>query len=171
MALMESEQIAMGTSAPEFKLKGVDDAFYSLEDFADAEVLVVMFICNHCPYVKPIMDELVSLAGKFGEKVQFVGINPNIHPNYPDDSFENMKIVAKEKGFNFPYLVDETQDIAKAYGAKCTPDLYVYDKSRGLAYHGRLDELGEAVEALLNGGRPGEQQKYSMGCSIKWRDA
>jgi len=177
MVLLESEKIEMGTPAPDFRLMGVDDEMHSLSDYDDKDVLVVMFICNHCPYVKAVFNRLFALVDYFdGKSVQFVGVNSNINPSYPDDSFENMKLV---DGLNFPYLVDEAQDVARAYGAQCTPDIFVYDKGRGLVYHGRIDDnwkdeeavekedLKEAVEGALVGGIV-EIQKPSMGCSIKW---
>ena len=169
----------MGTPAFNFRLMGVDDKMHALSDYDDKYVLVVMFICNHCPYVKAVFKRLFALVDHFaGENVQFLGINSNIHPNYPDDSFKNMKLV---EGLNFPYLVDESQEVAKAYGAQCTPDIFVYDKDRKLVYHGRIDdnwqnpemvtkeELKDAVDAALKG-EVLEIQKPSMGCSIKWRN-
>ncbi len=166
MVLLESEKIEMGTTAPDFNLRGVDGEMHALAD-CDAEVLVVMFICNHCPYVKAVWGTLIDMANDFKDKnVEFVGINSNINDDYPEDSFENMK---KVEGLNFPYLADETQNVARAYKAQCTPDIFVYDKERELRYHGRMDELVEAIEAILNG-KAVEIQKPSRGCSIKWRN-
>lgn len=173
MALLESKSISMGISAPDFTLKGVDDRTHGLSEFSEMEVLVVVFMCNHCPYVQAIWDRLVALQAKFEDKnVRFVGINPNYHPDYPEDSLEKMKEYYAEYEMNFPYLIDESQEVARAFGAECTPDIFVYDSERKLRYHGRVDkeELSEAIEVLLRGEVPSEDQNSSMGCSIKWRD-
>ncbi len=181
MVLLESLNLPLGSSAEDFLLKGVDGKFYSLKSFVDAKVLVMVFMCNHCPYVQAVWGRLVDLQERFkSEGVQFVGINSNIHPNYPDDSFESMKKYYDEYEMNFPYLVDETQKVAKLYRAQCTPDIYVFDGQRELSYHGRIDdnwkdetqvskhELADAIEALLHGKSLIEPQYPSMGCSIKW---
>ena len=140
-------------------------------------------MCNHCPYVQAVDDRLVQLQEKFTERnVQFVGINPNDGIKYPDDNFENMVKRAKDKGYNFPYLRDEDQSIARKYQAQCTPDIYVYNKERELCYHGQIDDnwqeqdkvtshdLNDAIEALLAGEKPSSNQYPSMGCSIKWKE-
>lgn len=182
MALLESKQIAWGTPAPDFSLRGIDGHLYSLENFRDAKVLVVVFMCNHCPYVQAIWGRLVNLQERYWDKeLRFVGINPNVaNPEYEDETLEKMKIYARDYQMNFPYLVDEKQLVAAEYQAPCTPDIYVYDEERKLAYHGRIDdswkdesavtkeELALAIEALLTGERPSEKQNPSMGCSIKW---
>ncbi len=171
MTLLESKSISMGISAPDFSLKGVDDQMHSLLDFSDVEVLVVVFMCNHCPYVQAIWGGLVDLQTKFGNKnVQFVGINPNFHPDYPEDSLEKMKEYHREYKMNFPYLIDESQEVAKAFGAECTPDIFVYNDEMKLSYHGRIEEeeLSEAIEVLLRGEVPSDDQNPSIGCSIKW---
>jgi peroxiredoxin len=178
MTLLKSKSISMGVQAPNFSLKGVDDQVHNLPEYSDAEILVVVFMCNHCPYVQAIWDRLVALQTKFKDKnVQFVGINPNFHP---EDSFEKMKQYHEKYEMNFPYLIDESQDVARAYGSQCTPDIFVYNNERKLSYHGRLDdnwqepesvekeELSEAIEVLLRGEVPSEDQNPSMGCSIKW---
>jgi hypothetical protein len=145
-------------------------------------VLAVLFICNHCPYVQAIEDRLIALHREYGERgVQLVGICSNDPTHYPDDSPANLLQRWREKHYGFPYLVDATQDVARAFGAVCTPDIYVYDRDRRLAYHGRLDdnwkdeskvtrrELAEAFDALLTNATPTPEQQPSMGCSIKWR--
>ncbi len=183
MTLLESKSVSMGTPAPDFSLKGVDDQMHSLADFVDAEVFVVVFMCNHCPYVQAIWERLVVLQTKFEDRgVRFVGINPNFHPDYPEDSLEKMKEYYGRYGMNFHYLIDESQEVARSFGAECTPDIFVYDRERKLAYHGRIDdnwqspgsvskeELSDAIEALLKGGVPNEDQNPSIGCSIKWRE-
>lgn len=183
MALLESEDIELGTPAPDFELPATDGESYGLSDFSDSDVLVVMFICNHCPYVKAIRGRLVELAREMSdESVAFVAINPNDAERYPDDNFEQMKEIAEEHGFPFPYLRDESQEVAEAYGAVCTPDIFAYGEQRRLAYHGRLDdnwkeseqverrELKEAIETMLDGELPApEAQVPSQGCSIKWK--
>jgi peroxiredoxin len=182
MALTYSTQVALGTPAHGFDLPATDGQRYTLESFADAQALVVMFICNHCPYVKAVNKRLVELARTYQPRgVAFVAISSNDATRYPDDSFEKMAEVAKEEGYPFVYLYDETQEVARTYGAVCTPDFFVYDASRTLAYRGRLDdnwkdesavtrrELAAALDALLAGERPAAEQHASMGCSIKWR--
>lgn len=184
MALLYSQQIPFGSPAPDFSLPGIDGKTYSLDSFSDAKVLVVVFMCNHCPYVQACWDRLIGLQQEFGARgVHLVGINANDAAEYPDDNFEKMKEYAEEKKQNFPYLRDETQKTAKSYDAVCTPDIFVYDEKRQLAYHGQLDdnwkepekvtkrELAEALEALLQGKKTSPAQKPSMGCSIKWKIA
>lgn len=173
----------MGTPAADFSLKGTDDQMHSLADFGSAEVLVVVFMCNHCPYVQAVWSRLVALQERYASKgVQFVGINPNLNPAYPEEDLEHMKDYYEQYSMNFPYLLDESQEVARAYGAVCTPDIFVYDRSRELAYHGRIDdqwqdpdgvtreELAEALDALVEGGAPSDEQNPTIGCSIKWRD-
>ncbi len=181
MALVESEDPELGTPAPDFSLPATDGQTYSLDDFEDADVLVVMFICNHCPYVQAVLDRLVDLGNHWEDEVAFVAISSNDAERYPDDSFQNMTELAREKNFPFPYLYDESQDVARAYGAQCTPDFFAYDDERRLAYAGRLDDnwknaddveqrdLRDAIAALLDGRRPDDDQQPSMGCSIKWK--
>ena len=182
MVLLHSEKKKIGAPAPDFQLKGVDGKLYSLESFRDKKVLVVMFICNHCPYVQAIEDRILQLQRDYAaQSVQLVGICSNDPTDYPEDSPANLKKRWQEKDYRFPYLIDETQDVARAYGAVCTPDLYAYDAERKLAYHGRFDDnwqnprkvsrqdLREALDALLSGKRPSQDQVPSMGCSIKWR--
>ncbi|MEP7147155.1 MAG: thioredoxin family protein [bacterium] len=172
-----------GSPIIDFSLKGIDGKFYSPEKFKDAEIFVIIFQCNHCPYVKAVMDRFVSLQEKYmDKKVQLIGINSNDPVAYPEDSFENMIRFAEKYNINFPYLADDTQQTAREYGAVCTPDIYVYDKERKLRYRGRLDDswkdkskitskdLENAIELLLLGKKIDFQQIPSMGCSIKWKD-
>lgn len=182
MVLLESLRVKIGESAKDFSLKGVDEKIYDLGTFAGAKVLVLIFMCNHCPYVKAVWQRLIDLQEKFKEKgVQLVGINANAaNPNYEDDSFDNMKKEFVERKMNFPYLIDADQKVAREYQAQCTPDIFVYDAQQKLAYHGRIDdswkdegkvtkqELAEAISALLKGKKLAEPQHPSMGCSIKW---
>ncbi len=179
-----SKGMAVGTEAPAFSLPAVDGKTYSLESFADAPILVVVFTCNHCPYAKAVEDRLVQLQRDYeGRGVRLVAINPNDERAYPDDSFEHMKARAASKGFNFPYLHDESQSVARAYDAACTPDIFVFGKPRKLIYNGRLDDnwqdpskvtkndLRTVLDAALAGRAPIIDAVPSMGCSIKWKAA
>ena len=168
MVLLESSMVPLGSPAHDFNLKGIDEEMHALGDYARAKVLVIIFMCNHCPYVQRIWADMVDLEKSTPEMVQFVGINSNANPNYPEDSFEKMKEYAAEQGQEFPYLYDEGQVVAQAYDAQCTPDIFVYDGERKLAYRGSFEGLGGAIEALMNDQKPAENQQVSMGCSIKW---
>lgn len=182
MSLLESINVPLGTHAADFSLRGTDGVYHTLSEYDEAKILVIIFMCNHCPYVQAIWDRLVLLDNKYRDRrVQFVGINPNYHPDYPEDSIDKMKEYAAKYKMEFPYLQDMTQDVAKEYMAQCTPDIYVFDAERKLAYHGRVDdnwkepdsvtqyELDDAIAALLSGQKPAEKQNPSMGCSIKWQ--
>lgn len=183
MVLLESTKVALGTPAPNFSLPGVDDKDHSLNDYKGVKALVIIFMCNHCPYVQAQWIRMVELQNKYKDQgVQFIGINANYNPDYPEDSFEKMKEYAQEYGMNFPYLMDESQEVARSYKAQCTPDIFVYDADQKLAYHGRIDdswkdgdaatthELDDALAVLATGKQPTEEQYPSMGCSIKWRE-
>ena len=182
MALLESTMPPLGTPAHDFSLFGVDSKTHSLKNYSKKIVLVIIFMCNHCPYVKAVLKRIIDLQNDFlGRGVQFIGINPNDAIRYPDDSLENMKIIAKENNFSFPYLVDASQETARLYDAVCTPDLYVYGKDRKLVYRGRIDDNWEhpkkvtqsdlklALENILTGQPVANEQIPSMGCSIKWK--
>lgn len=182
MALMFSKGMPVGTLAPDFKLKGVDGAEWSLANFDGASALVVIFTCNHCPYAVAAETRLVALQAEFAERgVRFVAINPNDPERYPDDDFAGMQRRAAERGFNFPYLQDLSQEVARAYDAVCTPDLFLFDASRRLVYNGRIDDnwqtpeavtredLRAALEAVLAERPLDFEVQPSMGCSIKWR--
>lgn len=182
MALMYSKGMPVGTDMPGFELKGVDGNTWTPENVADARVLVVVFTCNHCPYAKASEDRLIALQKDFSDRgVRFMLINPNDADRYSDDSFENMIRRAKEKDFPFPYLFDETQEVANAYDAACTPDIFVFDKERKLRYNGRIDDnwqhpeqvtredLRTVLEDLLAERDISIDPKPSMGCSIKWK--
>jgi peroxiredoxin len=179
---IETPPPELGARCPDFQLPGVDGRRHALGDFAASPVLVVMFICNHCPYVKAVEDRLIRLARDYGPRgVQLVGICANDAEGYPDDRFEALAKRWRDRGYGFPYLHDEPQTVARAFGAVCTPDIFVYDQDRRLAYRGRIDdswkdeskvtrrELGAALDALLAGKRPSPEQRPSMGCSIKWK--
>ena len=183
MALVESIKIELGTRMPDFELQDPSEKTYKSDHVYGTKGLLVAFTCNHCPYAQAVWPRLIQLA-KESQKlgVNTVGINPNIHPGYPDDAPERMKEKIKEWGISFPYLVDETQEIARAFQAQCTPDLYLFDSNHQLVYHGRLDdnwkeetkvkkrELKEAIENLASGKPVSKIQYPSMGCSIKWRE-
>ncbi|OFZ19796.1 MAG: alkyl hydroperoxide reductase [Bdellovibrionales bacterium GWB1_55_8] len=185
MALMYSEPAALGSPAPDFTLPGVDGKTYRLLDFKDSKALLVIFMCNHCPYVKAVQGRINALARQYGSKgISVVGINPNDSVRYPDDSFEAMKQTASENGYVFPYLRDEDQSVARAYGAICTPEFYLYQPKGNqfiLRYRGRLDDnwkdekavtrrdLVQAIENVIAGREPAVDQPASMGCSIKWK--
>ena len=182
MALTITPQAEFGDDCPEFSLPGVDGKNYSKKDLAVGKPAVVMFICNHCPYVKAIEDRLITLGHDLKALgVPVLAIGSNDEKAYPEDSFENMQKRAQEKSYSFAYLQDASQEVARKFGAVCTPDFFVYDKNLKLAYRGRLDdswkdpskvtrrELLNAVQALLQGQTSPLAQTPSMGCSIKWR--
>jgi len=180
MALTESTMVKLGSEAPYFNLPNTDGENISLKHFK-AEILVVIFTCNHCPYAKAVEDRLIELGNNYRKTVDFVLISSNDAENYPADSPEKMAEQARNKGYPFPYLFDETQEIAKAYSAVCTPDIFLYNNERKLEYRGRLDdnwqnpnqvereELKMAIEAILNGKGIEFEQMPSMGCNIKWK--
>lgn len=183
MVLLESLQVPLGSAAHRFSLPGIDGKEYSLEDFKGHKAFVIVFMCNHCPYVQGVIQRLISLQKKFkDDNIVFIGINANESENYPEDGFEKMSEYADKWGLNFIYLRDESQEVAKEYKAQCTPDIFVYDKDLKLAYHGRIDdnwqnenevtahELKDALTALVNNKKPNEKQNPSMGCSIKWKN-
>lgn len=181
MALAYSKGMPLGTTAPSFSLPGTDGKTYSLESFADAEVLVVVFTCNHCPYAKAVEDRLIAIQRDYAPRVRLVAINPNDSERYPDDSFDAMVKRSSEKSYNFQYLRDESQTAARAYDAACTPDVFVFDRARALRYNGRVDdnwkeaaavtrhELRMVLDALLAGEAIDFEVVPSMGCSIKWK--
>jgi peroxiredoxin len=183
MALIETPVCDFGRKAPDFALRGIDGKSWALQECLGENGLLVMFICNHCPYVKAVQERLVRDAREllsFG--INTVAIQPNDPTDYPEDSLDNMKIVAGRFAYPFPYLYDETQAIAKAYGAVCTPDFFGYNHNLELQYRGRLDasrketappdvrrDLFEAMKQVALTGKGPDGQIPSMGCSIKWR--
>ena len=183
MSLTESTMLPLGTIAPNFHLKDVVSSnYYSLDDLASNQATVIMFICNHCPFVIHVNQGLVQLANDYKSKgVAFIAISSNDVETHPDDSPDKMRIVAKVLKYPFPYLYDKRQEVAKAYDAACTPDFYIFDKDRKLAYRGRLDEsrpgngmpvtgkdMRAALDQIIDGKVP-EPQYPSAGCNIKWK--
>ncbi|MCZ6653804.1 MAG: thioredoxin family protein [Planctomycetota bacterium] len=178
-----STMIPLGTQAPDFSLPDTQGKTVSLSYFTDAPVLVVIFMCNHCPFVKHIADGLAELARDYqAEGVAVVGINSNDVENYPDDSPQKMAEEVKTRGYPFPYLFDETQAVAKAYRGSCTPDFFVFDLHRRLVYRGQMDnsrpgngepvtgsDLRAALDAVLQGRPALTEQIPSIGCNIKWK--
>ena len=182
MALTESTiSLKTGDSAPEFNLKGIDDNMHSLNVYSKKGLLII-FMCNHCPYVKAKINAIKELHDKFKDHISIVGINSNDSMKYPDDSFDSMKVVAKEKGLKIDYLVDETQEIAKKYGAVCTPDPFLFDSEKKLVFHGRIDDamnpdaevtekvMVNNIEKFLDGQKIEKEFDPSIGCSIKWKE-
>jgi peroxiredoxin len=175
--------LPLGTQAPPFRLPDTNGTMVSLSDFKAASGLVLVFMCNHCPYVKNIRSGLAQLARDYQTRnVRAVGISSNDAENYPQDSPARMKIEAEEAGYIFPYLYDETQEVAKAYHAACTPDIYLFDSAQCLVYRGQFDssrpgnnlpvtgkDLRSAIEALLAGKPIPANQTPSIGCNIKWK--
>ena len=177
---LSSQSLKKNESAPSFRLMGTDDKFYSLEDFRSKSLLIV-FICNHCPYVKARIGDLVTLQSRFPKsELQIVGINSN-DPSYQDEGFENMINFSKENNLNFPYLIDDTQQIARSYGAVCTPDPFLFDQNRKLVFHGKINDAMEPemtpqvhvmennIKRLLDGKSIENDFDPSIGCSIKWK--
>lgn len=175
--------LSLGAKAPDFALPDTEGRILRLSDFGDAPALLVIFMCNHCPYVKHIADQLARFAKEYQTKgVAIVGINSNDVANYPDDSPEKMREEVKLRGYTFPYLYDETQEVAKAYRAACTPDFFLFDKDHRLVYRGQFDDsrpsngipvtgkdLRAALDAVLEGRPVSPEQKPSLGCNIKWK--
>jgi peroxiredoxin len=177
--------LPLGTAAPDFQLPDVvSGRTVTLADFRDKQGLLVMFICRHCPFVKHVESELARIGRDYAQKsLGIVAISSNAAEAYPEDSPDSLREMACELGFNFPYCFDETQDVARAYDAACTPDFFLFDTHRRLVYRGELDDsrpgnnvpvtgkdLRSAMDAMLEGRAVSEQQKPSIGCNIKWRN-
>jgi len=183
MAELSTPVCDFNQKAHDFSLKGTDEKIWTLQDCAGPKGLLVMFICNHCPYVKVILDKLVVETDVLSMKgIGCVAINPNDFISFPDDSFDNMKVVSKKNGFGFPYLIDADQEIAKNYNSVCTPDFFGYNANLELQYRGRFDDRGsknisnpnqsDLFKAMFQIARTGKgpiKQEVSIGCSIKWR--
>ncbi len=174
--------LALGTSLPQFSLTDVVSGnTVSSSDFS-GKALLVMFICRHCPYVKHVQNELAKIGKDYAEKIGIVAISSNDIESYPEDAPESLKQQAEELGFSFPYLYDESQEVAKSFSAACTPDLFLFDNERKLVYRGQLDDsrpengipvtgkdVRDAIDALLSGQSVNSDQKPSIGCGIKWK--
>ena len=178
---MATATLKIGSQAPEFNLRATDGKNYSLDSFPDMKGLVVVFSCNHCPYVRAYEDRLIRIQKDYEGRIQIAAINSNDDENYPDDSFEKMAERAKERGFNFLYLRDETQQIAKLYGATHTPEIFLFDSGRKLVFHGKIDDnwqepqnvkisyLRNAIDVILNGTPVSVPETFAIGCTIKWK--
>lgn len=184
MALTYSTSVKLHEPIPLFELPDASGKTYTLGNWADKNVLVMVFACNHCPYSQAVRPQLIELWNKLqaqGKSVQFVAINPNDAETYPEDATEKMK--EERYAYPFPYLRDESQEVARDFGAVCTPDIFVYDRNRHLQYRGRLNDnwqhpsqatrhdLSDAIDCLLRGERCNVEQYPSMGCSIKWKQS
>jgi len=178
---MATDTLKIGSKAPDFNLPATDGKTYSLNSFAEKKALIVIFSCNHCPYVQAYEDRIIEIQKDYAKDVQIVAISSNEDENYPEDSFENMKARAGQKKFNFPYLHDETQNVAKAYDATHTPEIFLFDKERKLVFHGKIDDnwqephnakskyLRNALDELLSGQEISVPETFTIGCTIKWR--
>ncbi len=179
---MATNNLKIGFPAPDFILTGIDDKKYSLESFKDKKAVVIIFSCNHCPYVQAYEERILKMQNDYATKaVAVIAINSNEDVNYPDDSFENMKKRAAEKNFNFPYLRDEDQSVARAYDATHTPEIFLLDAERKLAFHGKIDDnwqepdkvqnhyLQDALDELLAGKEISVPETFTIGCTIKWK--
>lgn len=185
MVKTASTMLQLGTRAPEFSLSNIDSSVVSLADFADKKGLLVVFMCNHCPFIKHLRKELAEFCNEYqGKGLGVVGISSNDVANYPDDSPEKMAEEAADAGYQFPYLYDESQEVAKAYKAACTPDFFLFDAGMALAYRGQFDDsrpgndlpvtgadLRAACDQVLAGESVPVEQKPSIGCNIKWIEA
>ncbi len=183
MVMTASTMIPLGTTAPYFNLPDTNGNLVSIDDFKDANAFLVVFMCNHCPFVKHILKDFIELVKEYQKKgVAIIGINSNDVESFPEDSPALMKKAADAMGFTFPYLYDESQEVALAYHAACTPDFFLFNKQKSLVYRGQMDDsrpgniipitgadLRAAIDAALEGKHISPQQKPSMGCNIKWK--
>jgi len=183
MVLLESQiKLKTGDIAPDFELLGTDDKKHSLNDYNNYKGILVIFMCNHCPYVKAKVEALNELYEKCGKDIAIIGINSNDSTNYPEDNFDAMKQTANDKGFEFDYLIDETQEIAKKYGAMCTPDPFLFNSQKQLVFHGKIDNAMKPEDTATEKTMITNMQKLiadekietdfdpSIGCSIKWKE-
>jgi len=178
---MATDKLVIGSKCPHFNLPATDGKNYSLDSFSDKKILVVIFSCNHCPYVQAYEDRIIEIQNDYKDVLSIVAISSNETVNYPEDSFEKMKERAEQKGFNFPYLFDETQDVAKEFGATHTPEIFLFDEDRKLAFHGKIDDnwqdpknvkskyLRNAIEELIAGKKVSVPETFTIGCTIKWK--
>ncbi len=178
---MSTTNLNLGSKLPQFNLLSVDGNYYTPESFKDKKILIVIFSCNHCPYVKAYENRIIELQNKYKEDVAIVAINSNDDEGYPEDSYEEMKGRAKQKGFNFVYLRDSTQEVAQAFDATHTPEIFMFDSERKLIYHGKIDDnwqdeklvkhkyLENAINEYLSNKEISIPETYSIGCTIKWK--
>ncbi|MEW6702436.1 MAG: thioredoxin family protein [Bacteroidota bacterium] len=178
---MATDTLKIGSHAPNFNLTATDGRNYSLNSFADKKALIVIFSCNHCPYVQAYEERIMEIQKDYEKDIQVIAINSNEEINYPEDSFDMMKKRAALRGFNFPYLRDDTQSIAKEYGATHTPEIFLFDFERKLVFHGKIDDnwqepkkvkskyLRNALDELLNGKQISVPETFTIGCTIKWK--
>jgi peroxiredoxin len=179
---MATNKLKIGSPLPEFNLPAVDGKTYSPSDYSNKKILIVIFSCNHCPYVQAYEERIMYIQKEYGNKgVQIVAISSNDAVKYPEDSFEQMKLRSEIKKFNFPYLYDEDQSIAKSFGATHTPEVFVFDEKRELVYHGKIDDnwqdesrvkssyLKNALDEILAGIDISVPETFSIGCTIKWK--
>ena len=179
---MITSALKIGSSLPDFNLPAVEGKNYSLSSFKDSRALVIIFSCNHCPYVQAYEDRIIQLQKDYKDKgVSFVAVNSNDTANYPEDSFEHMVERSKKKGFNFPYLRDEDQSVAAAFSASHTPEIFLFNEERNLVYSGKIDDnwqepekvknqyLKNAIDELLEGKDISVPETFSIGCTIKWK--
>lgn len=178
---MATDTLKTGSQAPAFNLPATDGKIYSLESFAQKKALVVIFSCNHCPYVQAYEDRIIEIQKDYAKDLQIIAISSNEDENYPEDSFEKMKERASMKGFNFPYLHDSSQSVAKAYDATHTPEIFLFDSERKLVFHGKIDDnwqepqnvkskyLRNAIDELLSGKQISVPETFTIGCTIKWK--
>lgn len=183
MSLTPSTMLPLGKNAPDFKLPDSEGNIVSISDFKGAPAFLVIFMCNHCPYVKHVMGKLVALVEEYQKKgIAVIAVNSNDAQQYPDDSPDKMREIEKEYAYTFPYLIDESQQVAKDFMAACTPDFFIFDQDKKLFYRGQMDgsrpgnnvpvtgqDLRNAMDAVLNGRPVDKNQKPSMGCNIKWK--
>ena len=183
MARTPSNMVNLGTLATSFKLLNtINNETVISDNYFNKKGTIIMFICNHCPFVIHVLDEIVSITKKYDNEISFIAISSNDIVKYPEDSPELMKKLAEEKKFNFPYLFDETQEVAKKYDAACTPDFFIYNSDKQLVYRGQLDnsrpgndvpvtghDLRKAIDSLIKGEEIDKNQKPSIGCNIKWK--
>ena len=179
---MATNNLKIGSSVPDFNLPGVDGENYALSSFINKRIVIVIFSCNHCPYVQAYEERIKEIQKDYAEKgVQLIAISSNDAVKYPEDSFEQMKIRSEEKSFNFPYLYDEDQSVARTFDATHTPEVFVFDENRKLVYHGKIDDnwqepqkvnskyLREALDEILSAKEVSVPETYSIGCTIKWK--
>ena len=179
---MSTLKLKIGSDIPNFKLQSVDNKFYDLHSFNDKKGLIVIFSCNHCPYVQAYEDRIIKIAEDYKDDIGVVTINSNDDSQYPDDSFEEMKKRALTKSFNFPYLRDEDQSIATAFDASHTPEIFLFNEERKLIYHGKIDDnwkepekvqsnyLRDAIDEFIEGKEISVPETFSIGCTIKWKN-